>query len=246
MNALTPFLLLILIGTSQAPNQSISISMSTPALSSPLYIGRVTQISVNVTNTGRDTLRVLAVLAEMRWMPSDTITLEPLTATLQPNQTIEVKITVHVPSNIIPTSIQYRLGLNTTIGLWYDVWRNGIVMDYWYTAYKSLHNSIQDRLTNKHYDSSEANVYAQQAVDLLNQADSTHIGTEKGYNLLLQASKLIDEADLAEAQWYQSQQNMPIYTLEGIGVFALILIAFGVLRARGRKKRVRRHSRIAT
>ena len=178
----------------------------------------------------------------MRWPPSDTITDESLVVTLEPNQTIEVKITVHVPSNIIPTSIQYRLGLNTTIGVWYDVWRNGIVMDYWYTAYKSLHNSIQDRLTNKHYESQDANTYAQQAVDLLNQADSTHMGTEEGYNLLLQASKLIEKADLAESQWYQDQQNMPIYTLEAIAALAVILIAVGVFRARRKKKRVRHHS----
>ena len=237
-----PFLFLILIGTSQSPNQSVSISMSTPALSSPLYLGRTTDISVNVTNIGSNSLHILGVLAEMHWPPSDTITVQPLSATLQPNQTIEVKITVHVPSNIIPTSIQYRLGLNTTIGVWYDVWRNGIVMDYWYSAYKSLHNSIQDRLTNKHYESPDANTYAQQAVDLLNQADNHHIGTEEGYNLLLQASKLIDQADLAEAKWYQDQQNMPIYTLEAIAALAVILIAVGVLRARRKKKRVHRHS----
>jgi len=227
-------------------NITVSIEMSTPQLSNPFYLGRATTISVDITNTGQKDLHILEVLVEMKWRPHDTSIVEPLVVTLQPNQTVEVKITVHVPSNVIPTSIQYRLGVNTTVGLWYDVWRDGIVMDYWYTAYKSLHNSIQDRLTNKHYESQDANTYARQAVDLLNQADSEYMGTEEGYNLLLQASKLIDQAGLVEAQWHQSQQNMPIYILEAIGVFAVILIAWGVLHARGKKKRVRHHSRMAT
>ena len=235
-------LILMANGFSAVHAQAPQFRITDVRLSDPLYVGRTTEISADVTNTGQRGLRIVAVLAEMKWVPSDTITVQPLLATLQPNQTIEVQITVHVPNNVIPTSIQYRLGLNTTIGVWYDVWRNGIVMDYWYTAYKSLHNSIQDRLTNKHYESQDANTYAQQAVDLLNQADSKYMGTEEGYNLLLQASKLIDQADLAEAKWYQNQQNMPIYILEAIGVFAVILIALGILRARDKKKRVRRHS----
>ena len=240
----------ILLASSAAPmtraSTIISIEISTPALSAPLYLSRTTSISANVTNTGQDSLCIFGILAEMKWLPHDTIIVEPLMVTLQPNRTIQVSVKVHVPSNIVPTSIQYRLGLNTTLGVWYDVWRNGIVMDYWYSAYSSLHSSIYDRLTGKHYESQDANSYAQQAVDRLNEADSKHLGTEEGYNLLLQASKLIDQANQAEAQWHKAQQDAPFYFLEAFGIILLVSIVLILVRSRRKKKRAKHHSRIAT
>jgi len=185
----------------------------------------------------------------MKWSPSDTIIVESLTATIQPNQTMQVTITVPVPASIIPANIQYRLGVNTTLGVWHDIWRNGVVMNYWFSAYSSLHESIKYRLTDKHYDSQDSNNYAQQAVALLNEADKQHIGTEEGYNLLLQASKLIDQADLAEAKWHQWQQDAPVYTLEALGAIILLGVVLILIRSRKKAKlpRKRKHySRMAT
>ncbi len=242
------WVIVILLASSVAPiaqAQELQLQVTDVGLADPLYLGRTTIISANVTNTGEGRVLILGILAEMDWRPSDTITVQPLTATLQPNQTITVSIAVTVPTNTVPENIRYRLGVNTTLGVWYDIWRNGIVMDYWFSAYSSLHNSIQNRLTGKHYESQDANTYAKEAVSLLNEADGEHFGTEEGYNLLLQSSKLIDQAEQAETQWHKSQQDAPFYLLEAFGIILLVSIVLILVRSK-RKRRHRYYSRIAT
>lgn len=213
--------------------------MSTPQLSAPFYISRETIISTNITNTGQFTLNITAVIAQMNWIPRSTTTVTPLHMILPVGVQKQVSVTVAVPSDTIDADMQYRLGINTTQGLWFDVWHSNRARDYWYEAYYSLRASITNRLTNRTYNSPDAYAEGQQATNLLNEAE-THPGTEQGYNLLLQADKHIDQAELDEANYDAAQANQPVYVLEAIGVILLLAIGLVLVRSRRHPEKKRK------
>ncbi len=230
------FLIFLTVPTTQ--NSPLAIGLTDVALSQPFYIGMNTEIAAKVQNLGEETLLVYAVLAEMDWVPRGSTINEPLLFTLDSHAQRAINITVHVPSDLIPTQMRYRLGLNTSLGVWFDVWRTNVVRDYWYDAYISLLSSIQHRLTDKHYLSPKANDLAEQAVEYVNDAAHKHPGTEEGYNLLLKASELIDEAEVAEADYLQHRTDLPFYTVMGL---LTIMIVGGIIAVTlGRKQRKRR------
>ncbi len=238
------FVILLVLAVSQASvTPRIPLEVSDVALSQMFYLGQITVINATLTNVGAATVTVLGVVAEFSWRPHNSSAAEPRQIALAPQAQYHISISILVPPDTFTISMKYRFGVNTSEGMWYDIWRDNRVYDYWAEAYVALGKSIERRLTNAHYTCPEPNQYATEAVALLNDAQNHYLSTEQGYNLLSEADRLVDKADAAQQVCTQSRRDMSDAVTVGMVMFFAVAAVAAYFIVRHRKRRLRPHSR---
>ena len=224
------------------------IKMVDLQLSNQFYLGHSVTLTAILLNQAPSPLQISKMTFQAAWPPYSTNTTitENKNITILPGAQFTVFMNISVPTDLIPTTMHFRVGVTTQFGDWFDIWRTNQVHDYWYDAYNSLKKSIIDRLQlkNAKYASSEANDLASQATDLLTQAETPqYVGTEAGYNMLLKASKLIDQADNAEVSYQTSRSDNNAMIALLVLVAAIIVGVLGYFNRRKSEREVS-HARL--
>lgn len=219
------------------PQSTLTLAVVDVSFSQPLYLGNSTTVGIRLINNGPSTITITGIIWEAFWRPQNITYTRQTIMMLRAGDSVSLPIDIAVPRGTFLGNMQYRIGINTTQGLWHDRWRQNIVRDYYLDAYLSLRSSIVDRLHNKKYQSPEANALATQAIDKLNDAEQNYVATREGYLLLLQANNLIDQAELAEAAYIRQREDTRIDWVAALPLAIILVGAAVILKQRRQAKR---------